>query len=218
VVRNMSKPYTEHDLSSILDTDLIWRRQELSDIKAAIKTADLVSKSVLLRAMIAMSYAHWEGYVRTCANRYFEHLTLRKKPFVEFERQIYVNSILVRLDALHHGRVSVEERCKLINDILDGGDGRFSYLNPDLVDTRSNLNTDVIKDICLICGVDSNHFEQNRFFLDVLVLKRRNAIAHGQQQFIQTDEIDDLVANILALMGSFRNLLENKVYTKAYAA
>lgn len=214
----MSKPYTENDLSSIFDTDLIWRRKELSDMKAAIKNADLPSKPVLLRAIIAMIYAHWEGYVRTCANRYFEHLTLRKKAFVEFERQIYVNSILGKLDALHHGRVSLEGRCKLINDILDGGDGRFSYLNPDLVDTRSNLNTDVIKDICIICGVDSNHFEQNRTFLDVLVLKRRNAIAHGQQEFIQTDEIDDLVADILALMGFFRNLLENKVYMKAYAA
>jgi hypothetical protein len=214
----MSKPYTEDDLSSIFDTDLIWRRKELSDMKSAIKIADLPSKPVFLRAIIAMCYAHWEGYVRTCANRYFEYLTLRRKAFVDFERQIYVNSILGRLDALHRGRVSVEERCKLVNEILDGRDGRFSYLNPDLVDTRSNLNTDVIKDICIICGVDSNHFEQNRIFLDVLLLKRRNAIAHGQQEYIQLDEIDDLVANILALMAFFRNLLENKVYTKAYAA
>ncbi len=214
----MSKPHTEQALSDIFDVDLIWRRKELSDIKAAIKTADPPAKPVLLRAIIAMSYAHWEGYVRTCANRYFEHLTLRKKPFAEFERQIYVNSLLGRLDALHQARVGLEARCKLINDILDGTGGRFSYLSPDLIDTRSNLNTDVIKDICLICGVDSNHFERNRTFLDVQVLKRRNAIAHGQQEFIQTDEIDDLVAKILSLMGAFRTLLENKVYTKAYAA
>ena len=214
----MSKPYTEQDLSSIFDADLIWRRKELSDMKAAIKTADASSKPALLRAIIAMSYAHWEGYVRTCANRYFEHLTLRKRPFAEFERQIYVNSVLRRLDSLHQGRVGLEASCELVNDILDGIGGRFSYLNPDLVDTRSNLNTDVIKDICIICGVDSSHFDQNRTFIDVILLKRRNAIAHGQQEFIQTDEIDDLVADILALMAFFRNLLENKIYTKAYAA
>jgi hypothetical protein len=214
----MSKPYSERDLSTIFDADLIWRRKELSDIKAAIKAADIPSRPALLRAIIAMSYAHWEGYVRTCATRYFEHLTLRKKPFAEFERQIYVNSMLGRVDAVHRGRVSLEERVKLINDILDGGMGRFSYLNPELIDTRANLNTDVIKDICIICGVDSNHFEQNRTFLDIIVLKRRNAIAHGQQEYIHADEIDDLVAKILALMSSFRNLLENKVYTKAYAA
>jgi hypothetical protein len=218
MVCHMSKPYTEDDLSYILDADLIWRRKELSDMKAAIKTADQPSKPALLRAIIAMSYAHWEGYVRTCATRYFEHLTLRRKPFAELERQIYVNSILGRIDALNRGRVSLDERCKIINGILDGRNGKFSYLNPDLIDTRSNLNTDVIKEICMICGVDSNHFEQNRIFLDVILLKRRNAIAHGQQEFIQTNEIDDLVANILALMGVFRNLLENKVYTKSYAA
>lgn len=123
-----------------------------------------------------------------------------------------------KFDSIHHGRVGLEARCKLINDILDGTNGRFSYLNSDLIDTRSNLSTDVIKDICIICGIDSGHFEQNRTFLDVLVLKRRNAIAHGQQEFIQVDEIDDLVANVLSLMGVFRNLLENKVYTKAYVA
>lgn len=56
----MSRPYTDHDLSSILDADLIWRRKELSDMKAAIKAADPPSKSALMRAIIAMSYAHWE--------------------------------------------------------------------------------------------------------------------------------------------------------------
>lgn len=214
----MSKPYTEQDLSENFDADLNWRRKELSDLKAAVKTADPYSKPALLRAIVAMSYAHWEGYVRTCANRYFEHLTLRKKPFTDFERQIYVNSVLGRLDALHRSRVSLKERCQLVNDILDGGGGRFSYVNPDLVDTRSNLNTDVIRDICLICGVESNDFELNRTFLDLLLLKRRNSIAHGQPEQIQLKDIDDFVAKVLSLMALFRNLLENKVYTKSYAA
>uniref|UniRef100_Q07PC4 RiboL-PSP-HEPN domain-containing protein n=1 Tax=Rhodopseudomonas palustris (strain BisA53) TaxID=316055 RepID=Q07PC4_RHOP5 len=214
----MTKPYTPQDLSDIFDTDLIWRRRELSDLKAAVYAADKAAKPVLLRALIAMGYAHWEGYVRLCANRYFEHLTLRKKPFSDFERQIYVNSFLVRIDALHQNRISLEARCKLVNDILDNTGGRFSYLNPELIDTKSNLNTDVIKDICIICGVASEHFEEHRMFLDVILLKRRNAIAHGQQELILANEMDDLTAKLLALMTSFRNLLENKIYLKAYAA
>jgi hypothetical protein len=214
----MSKPYTEEDLSSAFDLDLTWRRKELSDMKAAIRASDAAAKPALLRALIAMSYAHWEGYVRTCANRYFEHVALRRKQYSELERQIYVNTFLGRLDALHQGRIGLEARCKLVNDILDGTSGRFGYVNPALIDTRSNLSTDVIKDICIICAVDPSHFEAQRTFIDVLILKRRNAIAHGQQEFIQLDEVDDLVANILALMEHFRGLLENKVYTKAYAA
>jgi|SRR6185437_7246502 len=214
----MSKPYTEQDLSDIFDTDLIWRRKELSDLKTTIKIADDAAKPVLLRALITMSYAHWEGYVRVCANRYFEYLTLRKKKFTELERQIYVNSHLVRLDALSQSRVGLEARCKLINNILDGMGGRFAYVNAELIDTKSNLNTDVIRDICIICSVESSHFEQSRTFLDILILKRRNAIAHGQQEFIRVDEVDHLVSTILSLMEHFRGLLENKAYLKAYAA
>jgi len=80
------------------------------------------------------------------------------------------------------------------------------------------LKTDVVKEICLICSVDPAHFETKRTFIDQALLKRRNAIAHGQQEFIQEDEIDNLVAEVLALMQHFRTLLENKIYLKLYAA
>jgi MAE_28990/MAE_18760-like HEPN len=214
----MTTPYTEQDLSDLFDEDLIWRRKELSDMKAAVRAADAAAKPVLLRAIITMSYAHWEGYVRSCANRYFDYLTIRRRPYSDLERQIYVNTFLVRIDALHQGRASLEARCKLVNDILDGTTGTFNYVHPSLIDTKSNLNTDVIKEICIICSVDSSHFETKRIFLDQFILKRRNAIAHGQQEFIQEAGMDDLVADILALMQHFRTLLENKVYQKQYAA
>jgi hypothetical protein len=214
----VTKPYTDQDLSDIFDEDLIWRRKELSDMKAAVKAADAAAKPVLLRAIITLSYAHWEGYVRTCANRYFEYLTIRRRPYADLERQIYVNTFLVRIDALHQRRASLEARCKLVNDILDGTTGTFNYVNPSLIDTKSNLNSDMIKEICLICSVDSSHFETKRVFLDQFILKRRNAIAHGQQEFIQEAGMDDLVADILALMQYFRTLLENKVYQKQYIA
>jgi hypothetical protein len=214
----MTKPHTDQALSDIFDEDLIWRRKELSDLKAAVKAADAAAKSVLLRAIITLSYAHWEGYVRTCANRYFEYLTIRRRPYADLERQIYVNTFLVRIDALHQGRASLDARCKLVNDILDGTTGSFNYVNPSLIDTKSNLNSDMIKEICLICSVDSSHFETKRVFLDQFILKRRNAIAHGRQEFIQETSMDDLVADILALMQYFRTLLENKVYLKQYIA
>jgi hypothetical protein len=214
----MSKPYTEQNLSDEFDADLIWRRKELSDIKLAIRVADVEAKHALLRALIAMSYAHWEGYVRNCANKYFEFLALRRLPFDAFERQIYVNNFLVRLDALRRSGFGIELRCKLVNDILDGKGNRFGFVNAALIDTKSNLSTDIVKDICLICAIDSAYFESKRPFIDIIVLKRRNAIAHGQQEFIQESGIDSLVAETLALMMHFRTLLENKVYTRAYRA
>jgi len=173
---------------------------------------------VLLRALVTMSYAHWEGYVRFCAKAYFEHLTLRKLRYSTLERQIYVNSFLIRLDAMNKARIGIEARCKLVNDILDGIEGRFGYIHPDLIDTKANLSADVIRDICMICGIDGAHFEDRRPFIDLIVLRRRNAIAHGRQEYIGEADIDDLVARTLALMEHFRALLENKVYMETYRA
>jgi len=214
----MSKPYSEQDLSDIFDRNLNWRRRELSDLKAAAKAADDASKAVFMRAIVAMSYAHWEGYVRECAIRYFEYLAIRKRRYSDLERQIYVNSFLVRLESLYQSRVSVEARCKLVNDILSSTDGTFRYVHPSLIDTKSNLNTDVIKEICLVCSVDSSHFESKRVFLDQFLLKRRNAIAHGEQEFVDESEIDEFISDVLGLMQQFRTLLENKIYQKHYAA
>lgn len=214
----MTKPHTEQNLSDLFDEDLVWRRRELSDLKSATKSADAAAKPVLLRALIAMSYAHWEGYVRVCASRYFEYLTIRRKRYAELERQIYVNTILNRLDALHKSRMSLASRCEIVNEILDGTNGTFRFVHPKLIDTKSNLNTDSIKEICLICSVDSSYFETKSVFIDQLMLKRRNAIAHGQQEFIAESEMDGLVAETLSLMQQFRTLLENKIYLKQYEA
>jgi len=217
MVRNMTAR-TESQLSDYFDEDLSWRRKELSDLKSAIRSADEHSRSVLLRSLITMVYAHWEGYVKNCANAYFDFITLTRRPFSDVDRQFYVNRFLPRLHALHQSRASIKSGCDLIAEILDGQTTRFSHINPNLVDTGSNLKTDVIKDICLICGVDGTHFEDKRAFIDVIVLKRRNSIAHGNYESVDEHGVDALVADILALMNHFRTLLENKIYTKGYLA
>lgn len=214
----MSKPYTEANFSDQVDADLNWRRKELSDIKLAIRNTTENSRPALLRALITMTYAHWEGYVRMCATKYFQYLSIRKMPYKDFEKQILINNYLVRLDAFFQNKHNVRDRCNFIEEILESKDNRFSYVNPQLIDTKSNLNTDVIRDLCVICGIDTSYFEEKRSFIDIILLKRRNAIAHGQQEVIGESEIDDIVGDAIALMVAFKSLLENKVYTKAYLA
>lgn len=213
----MAKLYCLEDLTEAFYSDLTWRRKELSDIKAEIKISK-ISKNALLRALIAMGYAHWEGYVRTCARHYFAYLTLRNLPFSDLERQIYVNKFLGKLEKLRINKMSLKDRCNFINEIIDGGNKRFSSVDKDLIDTKSNLNTDVIKEVCIICNVDWTEFENERFFIDDLLLKRRNAIAHGQQEYINVSDMDEFVAKVISLMELFKNLLENKVYSSHYIA
>ena len=216
MVFRLSKPYTEDELSSQLESELNWRRRELSDLKLAISKADVAARPVLLRALVAMAYAHWEGFVRTGASKYFMHLTLKKRRYTDLDLQFYKNSFLARLDAFFRSRISTKESCRFIALILDSQELRFSFINSQLVDTKSNLSTEVIKDLCLVCSFESQFFEDNRFFIDVSLLKKRNAIAHGQDDGIETNEVDAYVDTALSLMEHFKALIENKVYTKAY--
>lgn len=212
----MSKPYTEDELSSQLNTELTWRRQELSDLKAAINHADVIARSVLLRALVTMTYAHWEGFVRVSATKYFNHLTLKKQRYADLDLQFYKNSFLARLDAFFRSRGSTQESCRFIALILESQGVRFSFINPQLIDTKSNLSTEVINDLCLVCGFETQFFEDNQFFIDVCLLKKRNAIAHGQDEGIETAEVDSYIDTALALANHFKTLIENKVYTKGY--
>ncbi|WP_334186597.1 MAE_28990/MAE_18760 family HEPN-like nuclease [Noviherbaspirillum sp.] len=55
-------------------------------------------------------------------------------------------------------------------------------------------------------------------FIDVILLKRRNSIAHGEEAIVTIDEIDGLVDGTTSLMRAFKNEVENKIYQKAYLA
>lgn len=212
----MSKPYTVENLVTQLYSELTWRRRELSDLKYSIRKADLVAKKVLCRSLVTMCYAHWEGYVKESAVKYFLHITLKKKKYSELKPQYYKNVFLIRLEALYKKRLNTQHNCELIDSILKSQDDKFSYINSQLIDTKSNLNTDVISDLCIICGFENSFFQENQVFIDIMLLKKRNAIAHGQYDAIQDSEIDEFVDKTLSIMEHFRTLIENKIYTKDY--
>lgn len=214
----MAKPYSDASISSQLSLDRTWRIRELSDLKTAVRRADSVGARVLLRALVCICYAHWEGYVRFAARKYLEHVALRKLAYGELSRQYRRNLFLPRLSALSKSKGSLQERCELVDQILDSEDKRFSKVNNELISTQSNLSSAVFADICLICGVDAQFFGTNATFIDVVLLKRRNAIAHGEETFVDVNDMDKLIDTTTGLMRDFGDELDNQAALKKYRA
>jgi len=212
----MSKPYSEADFSAQITEDRSWRIREISDLKAAINRADANLRRVLLRGLITICYAHWEGYVRFAARKYLEHVALRKFQYREINRQFLRNYFLPRLAALSTSKTNLEERCGLVDEILTSSERRFSRVNEDLVNTKANLSFEVFTDICLVCSVATTAFADKREFIDLFLLKRRNSIAHGEDTFVDVEDLDDLTRETVGMMRSFGDALENHVYLKSY--
>lgn len=212
----MSKPYTEADFSAQITEDRNWRIKEISDLKAAIRRGDENLQRVLLRALVTICYAHWEGYVRFSARKYLQHVALRRFQYGELDRQFFRNYFLPRLAALSISSISIADRCALIDEILTSSDRRFSRVNADLINTNANLNFDVFADICLVCGVPAQQFEAKSTFIDVILLNRRNAIAHGEETLVVLADLDEISADTIALMRAFGDSLENHVVLQTY--
>lgn len=212
----MSKPYTEFDLSNQLTQDRTWRIREISDLRSITQRADTIQQRVLLRSLVTMCYAHWEGYIRFSARKFLEHIALRKLRYAELDRQYFRNYFLPRLAAMSSNKGSLEDRCTLIDNILDSSDRKFTQANNDLVNTQSNLNFDVFGDICLICGVSIENYAAKQAFIDVFLLKRRNSIAHGEDTLISIEDLMKLVDESIELMRTFGDELENRAVLKTY--
>lgn len=214
----MSRPYTEADFSDQITADRNWRIKEISDLKNAVNRGDANARRVLLRALVTICYAHWEGYVKLAARLFLEHIALRKFRYDQLDRQFFRNYFLPRLGALTTSKSSISDRCSLIDDILNDSTRRFGRVNDDLINTKSNLNFEVFTDICLVCGLSIDSFVDKATFIDIMLLKRRNAIAHGEETMVSVDDLDVLTTDTVELMRAFGDALENKVVRQDYKA
>ncbi len=214
----MSKPYTQEEFSNQITEDRNWRIKEISDLKVAIKRGDKNLQKVLLRALVTICYAHWEGYVRFSAKKYLEHVALRKLQYSSLNRQFFRNYFLPRLAALSTSKGSISARCDLIDEILNSSRHQFSRVNEDLINTKANLNFDVFTDICLVCGISRDSFADKSDFINVFLLNRRNAIAHGEDTLVAYGDLDVIAENTIAIMRAFGDALENHVVQQTYKA
>ncbi len=212
----MSKAYTAIEFNEQITSDRNWRIREIGDLRSAVFRADKVLRPVLLRAAVCICYAHWEGYVCFVARKYFEHISLRKFQYRNLERQFVRNYFLPRLTALSSAKIDMEGMCRLIDDILDSGTKRFAYANDDLVNAGGNLNSDKLRNICILCGVEPEAFSDDKSFIDVVMLKRRNAIAHGEETLIEQDDLPEISSKVITLMREFGNQVDNCVQLESY--
>ncbi len=86
----------------------------------------------------------------------------------------------------------------------------------DAVDTKSNLSSEVLKEILIMLDFDDSHYAHKADIIDKKLLHNRNTIAHGQHLVIDVAEYLAFAADIMALMTIFNNQVVNAALTKAY--
>ena len=71
------------ELGEFLDSELSWRKKELTTLRFLVRRTRRHEVNALLRAAICMLYAHWEGFVKAAATGYVCYVNTRRLKYRE---------------------------------------------------------------------------------------------------------------------------------------
>ena len=205
----------EEFIDKIAD-DLVWRRKELTDLRALVhgEKSSLRSK-VLIRASVAVLYAHWEGFVKKSGSYYLEFVAAQRIPYGELTSNFVALKLKAKFKELGaSGKIAGANA--LAEFFCTELETRSNLPFKNAVDTQSNLTSTVLSDIISALGLDASKFETRFKFIDSNLVHPRNSIAHGEEILISMEDYSYLHDNVIILIESFRNELENASVTKRY--
>lgn len=219
----MTKIRTIEDLQQNLDYELAWRKKELAFMRSLITTKSsskvpaTEKVNCYIRSSITMLYAHWEGFVKIAGNFYLDYIVSQKLQYVDLTNNfvaLAAKRFLHELDSAD----KVTAHMSVTNFFLSGLTKRCSYLME--IETKSNLSSEVFREIIFILGLDYKLYETKANLIDEILLKHRNHIAHGNyspRNFpVDVDIFIDLHKNVIELMDLFADQISNAASTQAY--
>ncbi|MEH1932803.1 MAG: MAE_28990/MAE_18760 family HEPN-like nuclease [Nostoc sp.] len=167
-----------------LDKDLNWREAELASLKVQLitTTKGTVAHKVLLRAMWALLYAHYEGFCKFAWDLYLDELQKAGVKRKECKDEIARLSLQKQFKELR-GDLSSENLWNFVQINLKN----LLEENIDFqvkLETDSNLYPNVLMDNSRQACLDCILVDQYKIELRTLVV-RRNYIAHGKEMTIQ---------------------------------
>ena len=212
----MTKIRTASHLQELLDDEFSWRLKELHDIRSAARAAaGATSQKTFIRAGVALLYAHWEGFVKAGADAYVNYLSCSGLRHTDL-RSCFIALALKRHIHGFLSSTSSAATVKTLEVIVAelAGPARLPIRNS--VDTRSNLSSVVFTDILGWLGFNEQQYSTKFHLIDEGLLRRRNAIAHGNYLELEEPAFSDLMNQVVQLLRWFKTDIENALVTQAF--
>lgn len=202
----MGKIRTIIDLQDTLDKELSWRKLELSNFKSVIPTKKNILQQALIRAGIALLYAHWEGYIKNVCESYLHFVSMQGRNHLDLKSCFLHYSIenLIKTYGVKANSVNFMKFDLLIQEL--NAKAYFNYRNK--IKTKSNLKFEVFDTMLNNIGFDSTQYSLKAIKINELVDKR-NGIAHGEFSFPDYDYYLDIYDLVLQFIHDFKDDIVN---------
>lgn len=166
--------------------DLAWRKMEISQLFRIFNDAE--SKEVVTKSIVLLLYAHWEGFLKKSFKFYLKYVSEKKVKI----KNLSINFKAIELKNLAHQCIeddgmNLAKEIQFLNKQEKIAEKPFKInidvendFDEDIINTKHNLSSKVLKNICDIIGIAYNNAMQARAtYIDAVLLKHRNSIGHA---------------------------------------
>jgi len=217
---------TLSELYDLIEKDYAWRITELSNYRSFVIQSKGKSKEPMLRAGVALLYAHWEGFIKNGADLYYSFVSNQSKKLNEYSNSFISISLRSQLETMSSTK-KLSLHNSVIETFFDKADLAPNFSSSSPIRT-SNLKFEIFEDVCLMLGIGIDEFHERykrnfdrniALIINEDLLTKRNKIAHGNYLLIDEKEFKQLYDVVInGLLYNFKELLmdcaQNKKYLK----
>ena len=203
------------ELQDGLDREFSWRLKEISQLKKGPKKVTAMAEKTLIRAGVALLYAHWEGFIQASAKIYASYVFRQRVSLVELIpcfASMALKSSLASMTREGQSALQIAAFEDILNSL--GAPSKTDFSNQ--ISAKSNLNSSVFSTIATLLGIDVRWYEPKFNLIDESLLSRRNKIAHGEYIDIEYEPFGELADTVILLMRTFKTDIENAAYSKSF--
>lgn len=204
---------TTQDLDDALEADLAWRLKELISLDYDISRGVNVHTGKC-RALICLTYAHWEGFLGGSSEKMLRLITSRRH--LESELNACVRSILWRgkFKGLAHEK-SFTSFGELFSECERSRSVQAVFGKGSRIPTESNLNFRVLEGYISAFNIPKAYYIGQHIQIDRL-LGERNRIAHGERFVVDAKNVQIYLQCTIDTMRQWSSDLVDSAFNKSY--
>ncbi len=158
-------PRTLSLLYELVETEYTWRITELSNYRSALlQENNPKAKTAMLRGGVALLYAHWEGFIKTGADLYYEFVTYQDCKLIELNNAFVSIALKGKINDLQMSKRLTTNQ-DIIQFLIDKQQEKV-FLPKESPIRTSNLTYDIFQDICTLLGLDIQLFADKLKMVD----------------------------------------------------
>ena len=203
-------------LNETLSEELAWRKKELSTLLllAEDRNNSPAKRNALVRAGIALLYAHWEGFIKAASAAYLEFVAAQRLKYNELAPNFVALGMRAELN-----EAGAAFKSEIHNRVADFFINRLSEESKipykEMIRT-SNLNAMELKNIVAMLGLDYSSYALKQNLIDEQLLYSRNNIAHGNYMRVELADYIEWQEQVISMLDLFRNQIENAAIMESY--